>query len=152
MKKLSEFELGYLAALIDQYATLDLMRCHLPNGRLRIQPSIRIYVKAPIREHLSKMVRGGYTLNVTNKRHDHKPTFAFNLCAHGPTADLLEQVGPCLTMKKEHARLIAAFCRSRKARGFRPEPYSAEELAICAAFKKLPGDRKRRGYKSEGMS
>lgn len=155
--KISDFELGYLVASIEDEGSIIMVRAKSRHQALRYLPLVafantdegivdefnRIIHKL-FSDFFFKSKHQGFKVEDTyQKRVNRKQFWHVRVSGVAKTLALLKFIRPCIVSinKKKAADLIMEWCESR-LNNFRT-PYSEEELAIADSVRALCGRRSR---------
>lgn len=103
VNELTDFERGWIAALVDGEGTITLHRSKLKNGGLGLHPRLMVGNNdRKIIEKLNEVIGAGHvSVTITNKL---KPFWVYELSAR-PLEHLLKQIANSLIVKRERAKV-----------------------------------------------
>jgi len=140
IKELTEFQLGYLAGMIDGEGCLSLLtiKDKRPNKSIVYRTELTIAnTNKEALEQIQTWVGAGYVK--TSKRQDRKDIYLYYLTSQKKLLCLLKQLKDRLIIKRDKLNIATMFLESRtKGKKHR---YTRTELALAMAFKSLTKPR-----------
>jgi len=139
IKMLSEFEKGWISALIDGEGSISLHISRRPQNRrykrdFAIQPIIMITNNnLELLEQVENIIGGGIVRQKYKPNPKWKPTYHWHLTGIRRLLSLLKQVTPHLIVKRKQAELMLKYCSSRleKLNGTFYAGYTQEEIEMA---------------------